>query len=96
MHARVLANHDRLQCSDLRADGGSGLIAGVLAVAVHLTTLMSAAIAVWVWTTGTFLGVKLIVSPLLAGIAWEASSLVETPARRCVDTDDRARSIRAC
>jgi Zn-dependent protease with chaperone function len=71
MHARVLANHDRLRRSDLRADGGSGWIAGVLAVAVHLTTLISAAIAVWVWTTGTLLGLKVFVSLLLAGIAWE-------------------------
>jgi Zn-dependent protease with chaperone function len=71
MHARVLANHDRLRGSDLRADGGSGWRAGVLAVAVHLTTLLSAAIAVWIWTTGTFLGLKLFVSLVLAGIAWE-------------------------
>jgi Zn-dependent protease with chaperone function len=71
MHARVAANHERLRRSDLRADGGAGRVAGVLAVAVHLTTVMSATLAVWVWTTGMLLGLKIFVSPLLAGIAWE-------------------------
>jgi Zn-dependent protease with chaperone function len=71
MHARVLANHERLRSSDLRADGGSGWIAAALAVAVHLTTLMSAAMSLLVWTTGALLGVKIFASLLLAGIAWE-------------------------
>jgi len=71
MHQRVLANHERLLGTDLRASGGRRLAGLVLAVPVHLVTALLVVIAVWVWTTNAFLVAKVVASLLLPAIAWE-------------------------
>jgi len=71
MHARVLANHQRLLGTDLRASGARRLGAWVLAALVHLVTVLLAVGAVWIWTTAAFPVVKVIGSILLLIVAWE-------------------------
>lgn len=71
MHARVLAIHARLRDGELTGRGRARVLATTLAVLVHLTTLVLVAAGVLVWTTGTFVLVKVIVTVLVATIAWE-------------------------
>jgi Zn-dependent protease with chaperone function len=72
MHDRVVANHQRLLGTDLHASGARRLAGNVLALLVHLVTLLLVVGGVWIWTTGTFFVAKLIASVLLLGVAWEA------------------------
>lgn len=71
MHARVMANHQRLLGTDLRASGARRSAGMVLAVLVHLVTALLVVVAVWIWTTDAFPVAKAIVTVLLLGIAWE-------------------------
>jgi len=71
MHARVLANHQRLLGTNLRASGGRRLVGIGLAVLVHLVTAFLVVTAAWIWTTRVFPVAKVIGSFLLLAIAWE-------------------------
>jgi Zn-dependent protease with chaperone function len=78
MNARVLAIHQRLLGSDLRADRHYRAIGAFLGVLVHLTTLALVVAAGWIWTTGTFVVAKVILTVLLVVIAWEMRPRLHT------------------
>ena len=71
MHARVLANHQRLLGTDLRASGGRRTVGLLLATLVHLVTVLLVVAAGWIWTTAAFPVAKAIVTVLLLIVAWE-------------------------
>jgi Zn-dependent protease with chaperone function len=71
MHAQVLAIHQRLVGSDLRAHRHYRTIGSLLGVLVHLTTVGLLVAAAWIWTTGAFVIAKVILTVLLVVIAWE-------------------------
>ena len=71
MHDRVLANHRRLLGTDLHASGARRVGGSVLAVLVHLVTLLLLVAAGWLWTTPAFPVAKVIATVLLLTVAWE-------------------------
>jgi Zn-dependent protease with chaperone function len=71
MHARVLANHQRLLGTDLRASGARRVVGSVLAALVHLVTVLLVVGAAWFWTTPAFAVAKVIATVLLLTVAWE-------------------------
>ena len=71
MHARVLANHQRLLGTGLRASSARRSAGMVLATLVHLVTVLLVVVAGWIWTTSAFPVAKAIATVLLVTVAWE-------------------------
>jgi len=71
MHARVLANHQRLLGTDLHASGARRVAGSVLALLVHLVTVLLVVAAIWIWMTAAFPVAKAIATVLLLIVAWE-------------------------
>src|SRR3954451_1402209 len=71
MHARVLANHQRLLGTDLHSSGARRVGGSVLALLVHLVTVLLVVAAAWIWTTAAFPVAKAIATVLLLSVAWE-------------------------
>jgi len=71
MHARVLANHQRLLGTDLRSSGARRVGGAALALLVHLVTVLLIVAAAWIWTTAAFPVAKAIATVLLLIVAAE-------------------------
>jgi len=71
MHARVLANHQRLLGTDLHSSGARRVGGAALALLVHLVTVLLIVAAAWIWTTAAFPVAKAIATVLLLIVAAE-------------------------
>src|SRR3954471_3265165 len=65
MHARVLADHQRLLGTDLHSSGARRIGGSVLALLVHLVTVLLLIAAAWIWTTAAFPVAKAIATVVL-------------------------------